>query len=177
VRPYPARLETTLSLADGSRVAVRPIRPDDAERETRFVRGLSEQSRFQRFMHAVTDLSPGMLERFLHPDYDRELALVALQGNSFVAVARYAGTPEPGVAEFALVVDDAWQRKGLGRALLRMLVDEAARAGYRSLSGTILDSNQAMIELARSLGFVPTGRDGAALVLSAPLIRGAQGPT
>src|SRR2546423_8320493 len=106
MRPYPAELETDLVLRDGARVHVRPMRPDDAERERRFFEGLSERSRFQRFMHTITELPPKMLERFTHPDYDRELALVALHGDEFVAVGRYAPSLEGDGAEFALVVAD-----------------------------------------------------------------------
>jgi acetyltransferase len=169
MRPDPSELEGELALRDGTRVLVRPIRPDDLERERAFFHGLSERSRFQRFMHAITDLSPALLERFVNPDYERDLALVALDGDRFVAVGRYAGTADPQRAEFALVVADAWQRKGLGRALLERLADAARKAGYAFLCGTILESNHEMQELTRRLGFVPESRYGAELVVVRPL--------
>jgi acetyltransferase len=165
MRPYPAELEGEIVLRDGTRVKVRPIRPDDAERETRFVAGLSERTRFQRFMYQLKDLPPGMLQRFLHLDYDRELALVALHADEFIAVARYAPNPGTTSAEFALVVTDAWQRKGLGRAMLEKLCEEARKAGYTALYGTILDANTEMLELVRRLGFVHDSRDGATVTL------------
>ena len=164
-RPYPAELEGELTLRDGTRVAVRPIRPADVELEKRFVERLSERSRFQRFMYPLKDLTPGMLARFIQPDYDRELALVALHQDEFIAVGRYAANPDGMTAEFALVVADAWQRKGLGRMLLEKLVEEARKAGYRALYGTILDDNHEMRELVRRLGFVHDSRDGATVTL------------
>ena len=170
MRPYPAQLEKDLLLRDGASVRIRPMRPDDGERERRFFDGLSERSRFQRFMHAITELSPKMLERFTHPDYDRELALVALHGDEFVAVGRYAPSPEKDSAEFALVVADEWQRKGLGRALLEMLREQARKAGYKALYGTVLDDNHEMLALTRRLGFSPRGRDGPSVIMVSPLI-------
>lgn len=169
MRPYPAEHEGEVTLRDGTRLPVRPIRPDDIERERAFFHGLSERSRFQRFMHAITDLTPQMLQRFVTPDYERELALVALHADRFVAVGRYAPTDEPARAEFALVVGDAWQRRGLGRALLERLAAAARAAGYRALCGRVLESNQEMLELTRRLGFEPERREGAELIVVKPL--------
>jgi acetyltransferase len=165
MRPYPAELEGELTLRDGTRVRVRPIRPDDVELEKRFFERLSERSRFQRFMYSINALSPKMLERFTRVDYDRELALVAFFEDEFIAVGRYAPNQDGITAEFALVVADAWQRKGLGRALLEKLREEARKAGYKALYGTILGDNQEMIELVHRLGFVHDSRDGASVTV------------
>lgn len=160
IHPYPAALESEVVLRDGTRVAIRPIRPEDAELETRFVDGLSEQSRYQRFMQHLPHLTPTMLERFTHPDYVRELALVALFAGEFIAVGRYAPNADD-TAEFALVVTDAWQAKGLGRILLTKLRDEARKTGYKALYGNIMAENRDMLDLARSLGFVHHSREGS----------------
>jgi acetyltransferase len=153
-------LEAELALAAGTRVRIRPIRPEDAELEQRFFHSLSERSRYQRFMQHMHDLPPYLLARFTQLDYDRELALVAVHAGSFIAVGRYAPNPDGETAEFALVVADAWQGKGLGRALLERLCDAARAAGYRSLSGEILNANHAMLDLARRLGFIEERRAG-----------------
>src|SRR5258706_16355585 len=118
IHPYPAQLEGEIALRDGTRVLVRAIRPEDVELLTRFFNGLSERSRYQRFMQHLAHLPPKMLARFTQLDYDRELALVALFEGEFIAVGRYAPTLDGENAEFALVVADAWQGKGLGRRLL-----------------------------------------------------------
>jgi len=161
IHPYPAELEGEIALRDGTRVAVRPMRPEDVALETRFFEGLSERSRFQRFMQYLPKLPPQMLARFTQLDYDRELALVALHGGEFVAVGRYAPNADGETAEFALVVADAWQGKGLGRMLLQQLKDEARKAGYRALYGHIMEANHDMLDLARRLGFVEDSRDGS----------------
>jgi acetyltransferase len=154
-------------------VRVRPMRPEDVALETRFFEGLSERSRFQRFMQYLPHLPPQMLARFTQLDYDRELALVALHGGEFIAVGRYAPNADGETAEFALVVADAWQGKGLGRLLLQRLKDEARNAGYRALYGHIMEANHDMLDLARRLGFVEDARDGSAVTVVSRL---AQAP-
>jgi GNAT superfamily N-acetyltransferase/predicted CoA-binding protein len=150
------------ALRDGAMVRVRPIRPEDAALEQRFFEALSERSRYQRFMHELRHLPPPMLARFTQLDYDRELALVALApgGAEFIGVGRYAPNPDGESAEFALTVADAWQGRGLGRALLERLCRCARAAGYRSLEGHVLNANRDMLDLALRLGFAEAGRDG-----------------
>jgi acetyltransferase len=160
IHPYPVELESEAVLRDGTRLAIRPIRPEDAERELRFFDGLSERSRYQRFMQHLPYLPPRMLARFTQLDYDRELALAALAGDEIVAVGRYAPNADGATAEFALVVADAWQGKGLGRLLLESLKREAKKAGYRALYGAILEANRDMLDLARRLGFTEEARSG-----------------
>jgi acetyltransferase len=160
IHPYPIELEQALALAGGTRVRVRPIRPEDAELEQRFFAALSERSRYQRFMQQMRHLPPQLLARFTQLDYDRELALVAIHAGGFIAVGRYAPNPDGETAEFALVVTDAWQGKGLGRALLERLCDAARAAGYRALYGEILNANHEMLDLARRLGFIEERRAG-----------------
>jgi acetyltransferase len=167
IHPYPTELEGSLRLGDGRTVRVRPIRPDDAELELRFFAGLSERSRYHRFMHYLPELPPRMLARFTQLDYDRELALVALdpEESNFVAVGRYAPNPDGKTAEFALTVADAWQGKGLGRALLERLCEAARAAGYEALYGHILADNRDMLDLAARLGFAEASRDGEVTVV------------
>jgi acetyltransferase len=149
---------------------VRPIKPGDEALETRFVNGLSQDSRYQRFLNQMKELPPPLLARFTHIDYDREMALVALapEGGEFIGVARYApnaggdgaGSAPPASAEFAVTVADAWQGRGLGHALLEKLIACARTAGYAALDGIILADNSDMLELATQFGFERTGRDG-----------------
>jgi len=168
--PYPSQLEGELRLRDGSTVPVRPIKPGDEALETRFVNGLSQDSRYQRFLNQMKELPPPLLARFTHIDYDREMALVALapEGGEFIGVARYApnaggdgsGFAPPTSAEFAVTVADAWQGRGLGHALLEKLITCARAAGYAALDGIILADNGHMLELVTHLGFVRTGHEG-----------------
>jgi acetyltransferase len=153
-------------------VPVRPIGPQDIERERRLFARLSQQSRYRRFMQHLTELTPEMLERFTRLDYPSQLALAALEPgkDEFIGVARY-GPRAGGGAEFALVVADDWQRRGIGRALLERLARAARDAGYDALYGYVLADNADMLELARRLGFGVVGRDGAELTVARRLNR------
>jgi acetyltransferase len=149
----------------------RPIRPEDAQLELRFFQGLSERSRYHRFMQHLPELPPRMLARFTQLDYDRELALVALdpQSDEFIAVGRYAPNPDGRSAEFALTVADQWQGKGLGSALLERLCLAAREAGYEALYGHILTDNIEMLQLATRLGFSEVSSGGGEITVVRPL--------
>jgi len=160
IHPYPAELIEEAELRDGSRVTLRPIRPEDAELEREFVEALSPQARYFRFFYQLNELSPTMLARFTQVDYDREMALVAVadvghpHGHpSFVAVARYIADPDGHGAEFAIVVADGWQKRGLGHLLMTRLIASARRRGFARMSGVVLRENVGMLALARAEGF------------------------
>jgi acetyltransferase len=165
IHPYPSELEGEIRLRDGTRLPVRPMRPEDTELELAFFRGLSERSRYHRFMQHLPELPPRMLARFTQLDYDRELALVALHAGQFVAVGRYAPNLDGVSAEFALTVADAWQAKGIGRALLERLCQCAREAGYEALYGYILADNRDMLQLAAKLGFAEVSRADEVVVM------------
>lgn len=156
IHPYPAHLEMRTQLADGTDILVRPIRPEDATLEAEFVRTLSEESKYSRFMHSFRELTPTMLVRFTQIDYDREMALVAVTEDerTEVGVARYICQGDDGSAEFALVVGDAWQNRGVGTLLMQRLLDVARRRGIKTIQGDVMGTNSAMLNLVRTLGFV-----------------------
>ncbi len=158
IHPYPSELETDLKLKSGVTLRVRPIRPEDAAMEEAFVGALSEQSRYFRFMQHLRTLTPQMLARFTQVDYDRELALVALDDSSgtdcIVGVARYVANWDKESAEYAIALADAWQGRGLGYAMMKMLIECARRRGFKRLVGSVLANNQAMLGLDKALGFV-----------------------
>jgi acetyltransferase len=158
IHPYPVELVAAVRLRDGTMLAVRPIRPEDAELERAFVHGLSDQSRFFRFFYQLHELTPAMLARFTQVDYDRELALVAVAANSagtegFVGVARYIANPDRESAEFAVVVADAWQHRGVARSLMERLMAAAKRSGLARFEGAVLRANQNMLRFTAALGF------------------------
>ena len=162
IHPYPAELEQAVLLRGGTTVHLRPMRPEDTGLEQRFFNALSERSRYLRFQHHLPALSPRMIERFTQLDYDRELALVALdpERDEFIAVGRYVPMGDGKTAEFALAVADAWQARGLGGALLARLTDCARDAGYDALVGLVLNANHGMLDLAKRLGFQAAERSG-----------------
>jgi acetyltransferase len=158
IHPYPVELIGDVTLKDGTLLHVRPIRPEDAELERAFVEHLSDQTRYYRFFHRLSELTPAMLARFTQVDYDRELALVALRDAgteqaAFVGVARYVANPDRTSAEFAVVVGDEWQRRGVATLLMRGLIVCAKRRGFDRLVGTVLRENERMVQFVRALGF------------------------
>jgi len=144
-------------LRNGTRVILRPIEPQDAQREQAFVRGLSPESRYFRFMNTLRELTPEMLERFTHPDAAREVALVALTGEGAsarqIGVARCVLAPDGKSGEFAVVVADDFQGQGLGSRLMQELAATARTRGVKRMEGLVLTSNHRMLELMQSLGF------------------------
>jgi acetyltransferase len=157
IHPYPSHLESQWQLADGTNVIVRPIRPEDAEIEQSFVRKLSAKSKYFRFMRSLNELTQEMLVRFTQLDYHRELALIAVIKSNHeeieVGVSRYAMNPDGKSCEFAVIVADDWQRKGIGSHLMNALMDAARQRGFRSMDGEILADNHNMLGLVKSLGF------------------------
>jgi acetyltransferase len=157
IYPYPTHLVSNWQLADGTNIQVRPIRPEDAEIERDFVNNLSEQSKYFRFMQTLQELSDQMLIRLTQIDYDRELALIAVTTASGreeeIGVARYAINPDGTSCEFAIVVSDQWQRRGLGSRLMTALMEAAKAKGLQVMRGEILANNVNMLSLVRSLGF------------------------
>ncbi len=158
IHPYPVELVTDARLADGTLLHVRPIMPEDANLEQAFVAGLSEETRYYRFFYRLHELTPAMLARFTQVDYDRELALVALTatpaGPQFVCVARYICNPDLESAEYAIVVADAWQNRGVGRLVMERLIACAKARGVERLEGAVLRTNTQMLRFVTALGFV-----------------------
>ncbi len=141
----------------GVTVTIRTMQPEDREIEQRFIRELSEQSRYYRFHSALKELSPYMLERFTHVNYPDEMAIIATVpeggGEMQIGVARYARKPGSHTAEIAIVVADAWQERGVGTRLLVDLRRLAIDAGIRQVEASVLPDNRRMLGLARELGF------------------------
>lgn len=158
IHPYPAHLIQDWEQPDGRTITIRPIRPEDADMEQEFVKNLSDESKYSRFMDTLRELTQSMLVRFTQIDYDREMALIAtLQGEKGksvqIGVARYVTNPDGETVEFALAVADDWQKHGVGRKLMTALIDSARQKGYRAIVGDVLAMNSKMFRLMASLGF------------------------
>lgn len=153
--PYPVELEHTAILQGGTPIRIRAIRPDDADRERAFVAAMSDTSRYYRFLHSVNALSDVTIARFTQLDYDREMALLALNADesAILGVARYYPNADGSSVEFAIAVADSLQQQGLGLCLMQDLITCAREAGYASIEGTVLITNAGMLKLAARLGF------------------------
>jgi len=157
IHPYPIHLISEEQLNDGTDIIIRPIRPEDAEIEQAFIRGLSAESKYFRFMNSIHELSLEMLVRFTQIDYHNEMALVAInpdvKGEEEIGVARYLTNPDKKTCEFAIVVSDRWQGKGIARLLMQKLIDIARNRGLEVMEGQVLANNYRMLELMMSLNF------------------------
>lgn len=173
--PVPDWLAERFVGRDGVALCVRPLGPADAANERAFIEGLSPESLYQRLMGVIKGVSDEQLAALLQPDWPRSVALAIFRCDApagardgvdatreieILGVARFAESGEPQVAEFAIVVTDAWQRRGLGHALFERLVRAARAAGYRQLAGTTFADNRRMLDLARSLGFESAPDEG-----------------
>jgi acetyltransferase len=157
IHPYPIHLITEEQLNDGTDIIIRPIRPEDAEIEQAFIRGLSAESKYFRFMNSIHELSLEMLVRFTQIDYHNEMALVAIKpdvkGEEEIGVARYMTNPDKRTCEFAIVVSDRWQGKGIARLLMQKLIEIARNRSLEVMEGQVLANNYRMLELMASLNF------------------------
>jgi GNAT superfamily N-acetyltransferase len=148
-------------LPGGESVMVRVIRPQDADRLQAYMRNLSAPTRRNRFLGAVSELTPAELERLTHMGGAAEWAWIAFARASgetaMIAEAVQAIAPESQRCEIALSVTDAWQRKGIGTLLLSTMERRARELGARYLVGDVLRTNDAMKGLARKAGFTIRG--------------------
>jgi acetyltransferase len=144
-------------LPDGSPATLRPIRASDMELERAFVRNLSPQSKFKRFMGELKELGQDQLFRFTHPDPAREAAYVVIRssvgGEEEIGVGRFALNEDGESCEFAVTVADAWQGKGIGSRLMNALIREARRRDFKRIVGLVLATNVRMLGFCRNLGF------------------------
>jgi acetyltransferase len=177
IHPYPAHLVKDIQLNDGTDIVIRPIRPEDAEIEAKFVRDLSSEARYFRFMSSLQELSQEMLVRFTQIDYHNEMALIAVRsddaGEEQIGVARYMTNLDKKSCEFALAISDQWQGKGIAHHLMRNLMEIARDRDLESIEGLVLSKNSRMLDLVTSLGFQVSNdpEDRTVKLVAAPLHR------
>lgn len=157
IHPYPSQLIDVWTLTDGTQIEIRPIRPEDAEIEAEFVRNLSVETKYLRFMSSVGELSPTMLARLTQIDYDKDMAFIATVRQDGVeteiGVSRYSSNADRESCEFAVVVADEWKRRGLGRKLMGVLIETARDRGLKYMNGIFLATNDGMLSFVQELGF------------------------
>lgn len=147
----------SIHLADGTRVTIRAIHPDDAPRIQAFVGRLSPESIYYRFLSTITGLSDAEAARLSNVDYESRMALVATllgdEGEYIIAVARYArSVTQPDRAEFAVVVADEYQKQGIARALIKYIGTYAKQHGIHMFTGTINGGNLRMRQFVKNCG-------------------------
>ncbi len=165
-----------LTLSDGSVIPSRFIRPSDAEALQRFHRRLSDSTIYSRHFGFVPELSDAQAHYFTNVDGVDRCALVALdpeRPHEIVAVVRYDRDPSGKTAEYAALVEDRWQGRGVGVGLTRVLIRTARQNGVRNLYALVLAGNVRMIRLLHSLGLPTTtkfvdGTDRVEVTLEEP---------
>ena len=157
ISPYPTRYIQPWRCKDGRLVLLRPIRPEDELLERELIAGLSEESMRFRFFYILKDITHEMLTRFCNIDYEREMAIIAEYTSNGkkrnVGVGRLVIQPDGERGEFAVLVADDFQNRGLGLKLVDMLIGIGQEKGLRNIYGIVLPDNAKMIRLARKLGF------------------------
>ncbi len=145
------------TLPGGDRILIRVVCPQDAEVLRVYFGGLSGESRYRRFLGALAELTAKQLARFTEMGGPDEIAVLAFararDASHLVGEAVLARMPGSARSEFALSVTDAWQRKGVGAALLADIECRARVRGARYLYGDVLRTNTPMKNLARKAGF------------------------
>lgn len=162
IRPYPSHYQWHFTMRDGQKVLIRPIRPEDENLLVQFHQDLSENSVHHRYFHAVKlkqRIAHERLIRICFADYDRELALVAEHTDAatgqrqILGVARLSRLRDRSTGEFALLVADHWQNRGLGTQMLDRLIQVARNEQFERLTARILVENYEMRCLCHKLGF------------------------
>jgi acetyltransferase len=162
IRPYPQEYVSSWMMGGSTNITVRPIRPEDEPAVVQFHKTLSEQSVYLRYfsiMKLSRRIAHERLTRICFIDYDREIALVAdyknpeTQKREIIALARLTklhGLPE---AEFAMLVSDPYQRRGLGTELLQRLIQWGREEKLQRINAEILSENRAMQRVCEKVGF------------------------
>jgi acetyltransferase len=166
VSPYPEQFEFQDVASDGMPVFIRPVKPEDAPLLLELFDNLSSKSRYFRFFSHSDTLSKNLLVLLTQIDYDRHIALVALvstdgEGEKMIGVARVNSDADIRDGEFAIVVGDQWQEKGIGKLLLVKILQVAREYGIKLIYGAVLGENKPMLGLARDLGFTVEAGQGS----------------
>jgi GNAT superfamily N-acetyltransferase len=160
-------------LRDGSVAVIRPATAADAPSIQALVRGLTPTSRYSRFFSGVQELSPEWLARFTRVDPRGDVSLLATVvrdgRETLVGMAQYAADPYPERCDFAVLVADAWQGRGIGKRLLRNLECVARAAGIERIEGEVLTHNSSMLGLAHAMGYGVRRNPESALFLHVSL--------
>jgi acetyltransferase len=157
--PYPTRYIMPWKLTDGKEVTLRPIRPEDEPLEYELLTTLSEQSMKERFFQPIMGITHDVLVRFCNIDYDREMAIVAElkegEKKKIIGIGRLVIEPGTKNGEFAIVVHDNYQGKGLGFKMMDVLIGIGQDKYLDSIYGIVLSENERMLRATKKLGFVP----------------------
>jgi acetyltransferase len=155
VRPYPSQWQRHLEVKDGWRVFVRPIRPEDEPLIHEFLRHVSSHDLRLRFFAPMKEFTHEFIARLTQLDYARAMAFVAFDEatNEMLGVVRIHSDSIYESGEYAILLRSDLKGRGLGWALMQLIIEYAKSEGLKVISGDVLQENTVMLEMCRSLGF------------------------
>jgi acetyltransferase len=174
ITPYPTRYVTPWRLSDGTEVILRPMRPEDEPMIGEFLRTVSEETLRQRYFVNHLNVTHEMLVRFTNNDYDREIAIVAElslgKKKRIIGVGRLMGEADRGRSEFAVIVHDDYQGRGLGFKLTDTVIGIAQEKGLKEINGYIDAKNRRMLRVVGELGFIAESTVDCVTTVRLPLV-------
>jgi len=153
---YPAEWERHERLRDGTRVLVRPIKGEDETLYPDFIAAENAEDVRLRFFGAIRELSQAFITQLTHLDYDRAMAFVAIDeanGKMLGVVRLHQEAEKPGTGEYAVIVRSDFKGRGLGRLMMRQMIEWAKAARVNTITGLVLADNAEMLKLCAELGF------------------------
>jgi acetyltransferase len=174
IAPYPNQYESDWLLEDGTPLLLRPMKPEDESLVSEFLSNCSEDTVYFRYFKLIKKWTHEMLIRFTQNDYDRELGLMAIGlppgPEVMMGVSRMVMAADRSTAEFAVIVADAWQGKGLGEKLIERVIEISRDNGIKMLWGEVLAANLPMLGLVKKLGFTIKAFDDGVRRVEMPLV-------
>lgn len=159
ITPYPVRYVMPWRLRDGTEIMLRPVRPEDEPFLFELFGTLSKRTATERFFSPIKDWTHQMLTRFCNVDYDREIVIVAELREGEKRTIRGVSSLVVGAgqrSEFAVLVHDDYQAKGLGWKLIDVLIGIGQERELEEIHGTVLTENTRMLALLKKLNFRTT---------------------
>ena len=155
VRPYPWQWERHIVLGDGWRIFIRPVKPDDDRLIRDLLAHVSKEDLRLRFFDSIKEFSPAFIARLTQLDYARAMAFVAIDetSNETLGVVRLHADETHEAAEYAILLRSDLKGRGLGWALMQLIIEYAKSEGLKRVCGQILQENTVMLRMCRELGF------------------------
>jgi RimJ/RimL family protein N-acetyltransferase len=154
-RPYPSQWERHLVLGDGWKVFARPARPDDEPLILKLLQHVSREDLRLRFFDSIKEFSHPFLVRLTRLDYARAMGFVAFDeiGGDTLGVVRVHSNPASDSGEYAILLRSDLKGRGLGWALMKIIIEYGTSEGLERIIGQVLEENSVMLKMCRELGF------------------------